>query len=438
MIRAGLLLLLAGPAAAEGWSLSASVRARVETIDGQVRTTFAPSETSISTRVRFGVTYDREVWFLAAQVQDSRLLATGPDSVATTGEVNVLEPVNLHLGLRLQDLGPLEGETRVVLGRQFLQIGTRRLVASNEFRNTANSFTGVSLDHRGPEGARLQLYHVLPQRRLPDDRERLLENDFQLDRESFGLQLFGGSGELRPRGNRLTVGFLYAGLVEQDRDAVATRDRRLHTLGPRIAIPPQSGAFDLEVEGFAQFGRTSVSSLPGAAQVPVAAGFVHAEAGYRSGGRWEPRLAVQMDVATGEGPGRSFRRFDTLFGVRRVDFSPSSLYNVVGRANVIAPALRLELEPRRGTDAFMTWRGLWAESAADSFSTSGVVNRPQVAERFAGFEYQGRVRHDLVPGRMRAEFHWAFLARRGILEEGLNAPPGRSTAYVATSIETLF
>jgi hypothetical protein len=438
MIRAGLLLLLAAPAAAEGLAISASVRTRLESIDGQVRTLFADSETSISTRVRLGVTYDREDWYLTAEMQDSRLLATGPDSLATTGEVNTLEPVNLHLGFRLQDAGPLDGETRIVVGRQFLQLASRRLVASNEFRNTANSYTGVSLDHRGPEGARFQLYYVLPQRRLPDDREGLLENEFELDNESFGLQLFGGSGEVRPRESRLTVGFGYVGLLERDSDNFQTRDRRLHTLGPRIAMPPQSGSFDFEVEGFAQFGSTSLSLLPSAPEVPVAAGFVHVEAGYRSKRQWAPRLAVQMDMATGDDNGRSLRRFDTLFGVRRVDFSPSSLYNVVGRANIIAPALRLELEPRRGTDAFMTWRGLWAESAADSFSTSGVRNRPGEDERFAGFEYQGRVRHFLVPDRLRMEFHWALLARRGMLEDGLNAPPGRSTVYVATSMEALF
>jgi hypothetical protein len=371
-------------------------------------------------------------------MQDSRLLATGPDSYVNTGQVNALEPVNLHVGLQLTDFGPFDGETRVVLGRQFLQVGSRRLVASNEFRNTSNSFTGVSLDHRGPEGARVQLYHVLPQRRLPDARDELLENRVQLDDESLALQLFGGNGEVRPRGNRLTVGFSYAGLIERDRDSHPTRNRQLHTLGPRIAIPPQSGAFDFELEGFAQFGSISRSLLPNAVTVPVAAGFVHVETGYRSKRAWRPRLAVQMDLATGDDRGRSFRRFDTLFGVRRGDFSPSSLYNVVGRANIIAPALRLELEPRVGTDVFMTWRGLWAESGTDSFSTSGIVNRPGDTGRFSGFEYQGRVRHFLVPDRLRAELHWALLARRGMLENGLDAPAGRSTAYVATSMEALF
>jgi hypothetical protein len=110
----------------------------------------------------------------------------------TTSEVNTLEPVQAFVGY---DLGPVLGPgTKVSVqgGRFTLALGSRRLIAADEYRNTVNSNTGVRVDIAGRRGLQATLIYALPAMRLPDDAASLRSGKVELDRESFDAVLWGG------------------------------------------------------------------------------------------------------------------------------------------------------------------------------------------------------------------------------------------------------
>jgi hypothetical protein len=70
----------------------------------------------------------------------------------------------------------------------------------------------------------------------------------------------------------------------------------------------------------------------------------HAWAGYTFNTAWLPRVSFQYDQASGDSANpATFTRFDTLFGARRWEFGPTSLYGAVQRSNLISPGVRLHV-----------------------------------------------------------------------------------------------
>lgn len=86
----------------------------------------------------------------------------------------------------------------------------------------------------------------------------------------------------------------------------------------------------------------------------------------------------------------------------------------------------------------MTARLLWADGAADSFSTSGVRDPAGRSGRFAGARVEGRFRHWLIRGRLRLETAFALLFRDRLLTDAPNAPPGRTLVYLAPAMVASF
>ncbi|MFX8624366.1 hypothetical protein ABTM07_19475, partial [Acinetobacter baumannii] len=85
-----------------------------------------------------------------------------------------------------------ETTTSVQAGRFTLDLGSRRLVANDDYRNTTNGFTGLRADVSAPGGIKGTVICVLPQSRLPDDGASLRDNKWALDKESFATVLWGG------------------------------------------------------------------------------------------------------------------------------------------------------------------------------------------------------------------------------------------------------
>jgi len=171
---------------------------------------------------------------------------------------------------------------------------------------------------------------------------------------------------------------------------------------------------------------------------PRSAWFLHAEAGYRWNAAWKPRLSVEYDFASGDRPGGDYGRFDTLFGFRRGEFAPSGLYAAIGRANINAPGLRLEVEPGAGWDAFAGWRPMWLASDTDSFSTTGVRDAAGASGDFAGNQFEARIRYWIIPQRLRAETNLVFLRKGRFLKDAPNAPNRDDTRYGAVDVTLSF
>ena len=57
----------------------------------------------------------------------------------------------------------------------------------------ANAYTGARLDWKTRSEDKLTLFWAMPQTRLPNDKDGIHDNAFELDRESSSVQFFGGS-----------------------------------------------------------------------------------------------------------------------------------------------------------------------------------------------------------------------------------------------------
>jgi hypothetical protein len=319
-----------------------------------------------------------------------------------------------------------------------LNLGSRRLVAADDFRNTTNGYTGVRADISLGDGLSTTLVYTLPQVRLPDGGSDLVNNRVKMDRENFDLVLWGGLVAQQLSAKRSIVELSFYQLSERDSNALATRDRALSTGGVRIYRDPAPGSISYESETIYQFGSISASLAPAAPKLDVSAWFTHFELGYSFARAWAPRVSLEFDYASGDGRGANFGRFDTLFGMRGADFAPSGLYSAVGRSNVIASGVRLEVTPSKRIDAFAAYRALWLASRYDSFATTGVRDVTGSSGRFAGHQVEARLRHWLVPKRLRLEWSGVFLAKGRFLEAAPNAPAAGNTLYNALNATISF
>jgi len=414
------------------WTITAGVRARAETIDNQFRPGAAQSDTMVSFRTTLAVEYDAGPVHFGAEVWDARAYGEADNSSAGTAEVNALEPVQAYIKLELGDWskGAKAGKGLLTLGRQTIDIGSRRIVARNRFRNTTNSFTGANLEWTDPSGMRFQALWVMPQIRLPDDAASIQDNHLRLDKETTALQLYGADLTVPNVLGGTAEGYAF-GLSERDAPDRPTRNRRLGTIGGRLFAKPLAGNWDHDVEAAWQFGKARRSTLStDVADLTVSAWFTHVEAGYTMRGRWAPRFAALFDAVSGDGgqPG-NYRRFDTLYGSRRGDFGPTALWGPLGRSNIVSPGARVDLTFSKRTDAQATYRALWLEDSRDSFAQTGVKDATGAAGSFAGHQLDARVRHWLVPGLLQAEAGAAVLFKSGVLRHAPNAPVTGNSSY---------
>jgi hypothetical protein len=94
------MLLLVAPAMAQsappardGFDIHGSMRLRYETIDGQVRPGFNPSDELVDLRTIVTATYRNGPFRAGAEVYDSRSWLANSRTPISTNEVNALEPV---------------------------------------------------------------------------------------------------------------------------------------------------------------------------------------------------------------------------------------------------------------------------------------------------------------------------------------------------------
>ncbi len=416
--------------APDNLKLSGSVRVRLEGIDDQFRPApTAQSDAFLSLRTTLFAEYDANPIRIGAELFDSRGYFEKTSSSVGTTEINALELGQAYVGV---DLGAVTGKgtsTSLTAGRFTMDIGSRRLVARNQFRNTINAFTGVRLDWRDAARDSLRVFWTMPHYRLPDQRDQIQDNAVAWDRESPDLQFFGASFTKTGvfGGTMELYGY---GLTERDSPRLQTRNRHLFTPGVRFARGAKPGRFDYDFEGIYQTGHArATTAASDVTNLHVSAYFVHAEIGRTFSGGWSPRVALQYDRASGDGPSNSYNHFDTLFGARRGEYGPTSLYGAVQRANLSSPGVRFEVTPNKRWDAFVGYRALWLENATDSFANTGVRDKTGGSGTFAGHQIEARARYWVVPKVARLDTGFAFLIKRRFLQDAPNAPADGDTRY---------
>ncbi|ATY33896.1 alginate export family protein [Sphingomonas psychrotolerans] len=428
---------IAAPAAAQDLSLSGTARLRYEAIDGQARAGFNTADDLVNLRTILLAEYKHGPVRLVAELWDSRVYGGDDGTPITTSEVNTAELVQAFVEFRAKD--PLGAGSNFSLqaGRFLLNLGSRRLVAADDYRNTTNGYTGLRADLGWQGGWKASLVYTLPQQRRPDAPADLRDNKVAPDREGFDLVLWGGLVSRARTIGPATLEASFFHLAERDRPGRPTRDRSLNTASLRLIGDPAPGRADFEIEGIVQRGRVSTGLSASAPRQQVAAWFAHAEAGYTFASGWKPRIAIEYDHASGDRPGGHNTRFDTLFGMRRADLGPSGLYNAFGRANFISPGLRIEATPDKNTDWMTTLRPIWLAAAEDSFSTTGVRDPAGRSGSFAGTQIDARLRHQLTKA-LKLELDAVLLAKGRFLRDAPNPPPGKWTKYASVNLTAAF
>jgi hypothetical protein len=441
-----LLPALAALAAVPAWSaeeitlkVSGSMRVRYELVDGQFRPGYDKRDDMLAVRSTLLGELRSGDWRLVGEIVDSRAYGTDAGSVLSANEANVFEPVQAYVQ---RDFSAPFGEgssASVAIGRFTFNAGSRRLVASDDYRNTPQGYTGLRAEGRTAEGAQWQMFYLLPHQRRPDDFASVRDHDWKLDHEGTDLQTWGvvvGRPALLAGGALGEFG--YVGLSEKDRGSRQTRDRDLHNFSLRALRDAAPGKVDYEVEGIYQLGHISANTTPGAVRLDVSAWFLHAEAGYTRDDALKTHVSLEFDHATGDGPGADYQRFDTLFGMRRADLAPSGIFGAVGRANVQALGARLEVTPSPRLDVMAAWRLLRAAEATDSFSTTGIRDAAGAAGRNAGWLIDTCVRYWILPRTLRTEITGVWLNRGRMLREAPNANPWGDTWYGAAALTWTF
>ncbi|MBB4859131.1 hypothetical protein HNO88_002457 [Novosphingobium chloroacetimidivorans] len=421
----------------EDFKLSASVRVRYETIDGQARTGFRQDDEQLALRSTIFAEYHHAGFRIGGELFDSRVYLDRRNSAVSTSEVNAFELVQAYVGADLGDVLGAKSTTQLQAGRMMLNLGSRRLVAADDYRNTTNGYTGLRADLKTRGGTTATLIYTLPQMRLPDDPASVRRARIKWDRESFDLRLWGG---LVARPNTIagaTAELSYFRLQERDAPGRPNRNRDLHTVSMRVIRDPAPERWDFEVEGIYQAGAIRASTAASAPVLDVDAWFIHADLGYSFEGPARVRLSVEYDYASGDRAGGRYGRFDTLFGMRRADLAPAGLYNAVARANINTPGVRVEAAPGKRFDAFAVYRPMWLASKTDAFSTTGVRDSLGRSGSFAGHQLEARVRYWLVPGFLRGEIDALWLARGRFLKQAPNARD-EDTKYLATGVTATF
>lgn len=405
----------------DDFTLSGSVRARYETLDSEFRPGGGKVNELLSFRTTLFAEYHSGVFRIGGELMDSRAYHDDAKSAVSNNDVNAFELVQGYVGANLGDTLGTGSKTVFTLGRQAIDLGSRRLVGRNNFRNATNAFGGFRAEFTGADGTYLTAFYVLPLNRLPSDKQSVLDNKVKWDRESFDVAFWGGFLNKPALFGGANLDLYFFGLNERDSPKYLTKDRQLYTPGLRLYSDPEPGKADFDLEGACQFGSTRANTAATAPEKQVSAYLVHAEVGRQFGGAWVPRVSLEYDLASGEKGGKVYTRFDSLYGTRRTDYGPTGIYGPLGRNNISSPGIRLEVTPNKRWDGSIMYRAAWLDSGIDSFSSTGVRDAAGASGKFAGQQIEGRVRYWIAPKLLRLDTGAALLINGRFLKEAPNA-----------------
>ncbi|HJN51053.1 MAG: alginate export family protein [Pseudomonadales bacterium] len=420
--------------------LSGTHRTRYETLSSQFRATRNGSDQVLVTRTTLLAALQRGRFTVGAELMDSRAALDDVGTPISTGIVNSGELLQAYVHLRGEDHFSPGSRTDLRIGRITMDVGSRRFVARNRYRNTINAFTGIDWQLQRAGGSQLRAFFLLPVNRKPNTPAKLRNNDFEFDEQDSEVIFWGlhyaatlpsdDHGEL-----------LYFGLNEDDSTGRPTRNRKLTTIGVRLHRKPQLSRFDYQLESALQFGESRTSTAAtNTTDLDHFAHFQHAELGYSFDHPWRPRLILQYDYATGDDnpTDADNERFDTLFGARRFDFGPTGIYGPFARANLNTPGLRLHLKPSAAITTFITYRAYWLASDRDAWTTSHVQDPTGATDRFIAQQIEARLRWNVHPNNIRLEAGIARLFAGKFMDNAPNTNGQGDATYFYSQVTLSF
>lgn len=366
-------------------------------------------EAQISMRTRVDVRLRKGALELGVELNDARVYGTADPRNVTAAMVNAVEP--LQYFVRYHFSGPKRGgrSGHVQAGRFTYDLGSRRIIGRQKYRNSINSFMGVAAKFETRAGSQVDAFWLYPSRIQPADQAGLTSNRVSHDEFDPDLRFAGvflGTDQLV---QDVTLRSYFVDLREQDDSGEQeTRDRRLHTVGLQAQRRRKAGALDFDLEGAWQWGRARATASPlDLTDLSVRAWFLHAEVGYSVPGDHDGtfNLALTYDFASGDkdpADGR-FNRYDPLFGPIRGDVGPTGLFTLVHRNNISAPGVRALWSPKADISVMAHWQAIWLDSATDVFGRLGVRDTSGASGSFTGHQVQMKAKAPIIKNRLNFE-----------------------------------
>jgi hypothetical protein len=425
----------------DGLSVGGSYRLRYETLNHPYRSGATGSDEILVGRLLLNARFTVQNFYANFELEDARQELADSGTALGTDSVNTLEPLQALIGMRFDDVFAPGARLDVSAGRMTIDVGSRRLVSRNNFRNTINAYTGVHALWKSVDGFEARAFYVRPVQRKPSDFASLLDNDNELDSESSDVSLwglFGAAPELF--GQVKGDAYLY-GMRTRDHAGIPAADRDLYTPGFRLYKTPAPHSWDFETELAYQFGTSRLSTAAtDTNDLQHRAGFFHGEVGYTLSGAMSPRLELSYDYASGDDDpnDNENNRFDTLYGSRRFDFGPTGIYGAFARSNINSPGLRIEAKPLPTLSGMFGYRAVWLASDRDQYTTARLQDRSGNSGDFVGHQLEAQVQYSVLPGNLVLEFGAAYLAHGRFLEDAPNAPNEGDTTYLYASAMAIF
>lgn len=366
---------------------------------------------------------------VGAEFIDSRIGLNDAGTPANTTVVNQTELLQGYLAWQTHDFFNAGLDAEVKFGRQTFDIGSRRLVARNRYRNTINSFNGIDFIVQSQGHWQWRNIAVLPVSRLPNDQESIRDGQAEFDEENFKV-IFAGSFFTIGHLPLDSTGELYFfQLSEEDTANTPSKNRNLSTPGLRWFREPKINQFNFELETALQTGTSRDSSKANnTTKQDHFAYFGHAAIGYSFDLPWSPLLMLQYDYASGDrDPNDGTNgRFQTLFGARRFEFGPTGIWGAFARANIDTPGIRLKFTPMQNLSGFIAHRAYWLAEKRDQWVGSNLRDTSGRSGRYIGQQVEVSLKWEAVPQQVILETGWAHLFKGEFAKNAPGSPVDKS------------
>ena len=421
-------------------SLSGTHRTRYETLDSQFRAGRNGGDQILVMRTTVMGALHHGPFTVAGELLDARAALDDRGTPISSAIVNPAELLQAYFQWEAADVFASGAKSNLRAGRITMDIGSRRFVARNRFRNTSNAFTGFDWQWTSAAERNVRAFYTLPVNRQPTVASELRNNTVKFDEEKSDVRFWGLFVSERMSWGDVAELYYFA-LDEDDANDFQTRNRDLSTIGFRLFREAGVSQFDYQIESTFQFGESRTSTAAtNFADLDHFAHFQHAEIGYTFNQPMRPRLTAQYDYASGDESASDDDndRFDTLFGARRFDFGPTSIYGPFARANINTPGLQLQLKPHSKVTSFIAYRAYWLASDRDEWTTSAVRDVTGKTSSFLGQQIEARVQWNILPGNVLLESGIAHLFAGEFMDEAPNSNRQGDATYCYSQIEITF
>ena len=279
-----------------------------------------------------------------------------------------------------------------------LDIGKRRLISRNRFRNTVSTFTGVDWQWQGAAGQNARAFYLIPMRILPatfDElaRQRVRARSRAARQRRSGAASTSFQDDSTATRSRSTASTPTPGAPLRTAPATWTSGRSAHASSAR----PRKAAGTTRSRPWPRRG-TSGGSVAGTPRTrPRSSRSPAPRRGRLSVRHWRgpPNLMFQYDDASGdEDPfDGSNERFNTLFGDRRFEFTTTGIYGPFNRSNLRRARAAAHVPRRtRACKECCTTARFGSPPRATRGSASARATRPGAPETRSAGSSKGRSR----------------------------------------------